>query len=909
MNRNIILVLVGILSIFFILSACDLMESQQSYEVIFEDYDGTILKTDNVAYSQGATAPIDPLREGYTFIGWDHDFTEVIETLTIRALYEINVYEVIFENYDGTILKTDNVTHGQGATAPIDPLREGYTFIGWDHDFTEVVETLTIRALYEIKIYRVDIHDLDDSLVDSLVVTHGTILLNLSDYEDDTSVVYQWFIEGQSKPISEPFTVDSNLTILADWYSKGLDFNSYLGGYEVSLGNAAEDNIKIPAYYNSRPVLKIADYGFEGSAIFEVYIPYTVESVGVRAFQNATSLNQVHFADKSRLTSIEWDAFAQIESLKTIRIPEGLKSLGQGVFYLSGLEVIILPSTLNHIGPYALTHTWELREIIVSEDNPYFSSQDGVLYTKDFKELLVYPSNQETWSYTVHPSTHSIAGHAFDQARVSILYLPDSLSLIENYNFAGGHIQGIVFIDGVSENLTFETDTFFGARNNLTMYVDEDSLTRILTQGDLETYGFNLQFKSLEEYQGITMRAILDLVKNSWIVTGDEINEDRVRVFDSWRNVASGESVHTYFFLPHEGSLNLTFNFQSSINQTIRITFNGETRAVKLDEVNKTYEWGEISELDAGHYSIVFKLDDTYSNQPTLIETIDLQGSSLTRGLGQIPSHETQMPAALHLWPRVPESYGDIEWLYSEVLVEEGDDILYTFFMANGFAEGYFGIQTNRKNIEERWVLFSIWSPYVTDDPNEIPENQRVRLIRQGEGVTVGEFGNEGSGGQSYMPFPWVVGQRYGFLTQIKPVSPTETHYTAYFYDPIGDEWYLIATFERPLTHTYAKGWYQFIEVYLENNGNIERSGHYGNYWVRNTQGDWFQINSAMFTGTMNASFGYRNDFTVGLSSHDGMIYLTTGGFNIMPTQLNRVITLESLGDFPGIDLDALPKE
>ena len=436
MNRNIILVLIGMLSIFIVLSGCDVVETQQSYEVIFEDY-------------------------------------------------------------DGTILKTDDVTHGQRATAPTEPLREGYTFIGWDQDFTEVTEPLTIKAWYEINVYRVDIHDLDGLLVDSLVVTHGTILLNLADYEDDTSVVYQWFVEGQSKPISEPFIVESDLSILADWHSKGLDFDSYLGGYEVGLGSAAEENIKIPAYYNSRPVLKIADYGFEGSAISEVDIPYTVERIGVKAFQNATNLNQVYFADNSRLVSIEWDAFAKIESLKTIRLPEGLKSLGQGVFYLSGLEVIILPSTLNHIGPYALTHSWALSEIVVSNDNPYFSSKDGVLYTKDFKELLVYPSNRETWSYSVHPSTQSIAGHAFDHARVRILYLPDSLRLIENFNFVGGHIESIVFKEGVSEHLSFETETFLGARNNLTMYVDEASLTRILAQGNLETYGFNLQFKSI----------------------------------------------------------------------------------------------------------------------------------------------------------------------------------------------------------------------------------------------------------------------------------------------------------------------------------------------------------------------------------------------------------------------------
>ena len=61
--------------------------------------------------------------------------------------------------------------------------------------------------------------------------------------------------------------------------------------------------------------------------------------------------------------------------------------------------------------------------------------------------------------------------------------------------------------------------------------------------------------------------------------------------------------------------------------------------------------------------------------------------------------------------------------------------------MANGSREGYFGIQV--KSREERWVLFSIWSPYVTDDPSQIPEEQRIQLIKSGQDVLLDEFGNE----------------------------------------------------------------------------------------------------------------------------------------------------------------------
>ena len=88
--------------------------------------------------------------------------------------------------------------------------------------------------------------------------------------------------------------------------------------------------------------------------------------------------------------------------------------------------------------------------------------------------------------------------------------------------------------------------------------------------------------------------------------------------------------------------------------------------------------------------------------------------------------------------------------------------------------------------------MFSIWSPYITDDPNDIPEDQRIQLIKSGENVYIGEFGNEGSGGQSYLIYPWKVGVNYSFLKSVEPDGNGNTIYTAYFKDPEEGEWKLI---------------------------------------------------------------------------------------------------------------------
>ena len=121
------------------------------FTVTFQDWNGTVLKTEQVEQGKSATAPADPVREGYTFIGWDKSFSNVQSDLTVTAQYEKNVvyYTVTFLDWDGTTLKTEQVEQGKSATAPADPIREGYTFIGWNKDFSNVQSNLTVTAQYE----------------------------------------------------------------------------------------------------------------------------------------------------------------------------------------------------------------------------------------------------------------------------------------------------------------------------------------------------------------------------------------------------------------------------------------------------------------------------------------------------------------------------------------------------------------------------------------------------------------------------------------------------------------------------------------------------------------------------------------------------------------------------------------
>ena len=122
----------------------------EMHTVTFKDWDGTVLKTQEVQYGGDAEAPADPTRVGYTFTGWDKAFTNITADLVVTAQYSINTYTVTFKDWDGTVLKTQEVQHGGDAEAPADPTRVGYTFTGWDKAFTNITADLVVTAQYEM---------------------------------------------------------------------------------------------------------------------------------------------------------------------------------------------------------------------------------------------------------------------------------------------------------------------------------------------------------------------------------------------------------------------------------------------------------------------------------------------------------------------------------------------------------------------------------------------------------------------------------------------------------------------------------------------------------------------------------------------------------------------------------------
>ena len=256
---------------------------------------------------------------------------------------------------------------------------------------------------------------------------------------------------------------------------------------------------------------------------------------------------------------------------------------------------------------------------------------------------------------------------------------------------------------------------------------------------------------------------------------------------------------------------------------------------------------------------------------------------------------------SVHLFYDFPE--GDVEWFYNEATVPEGADIPATYYMLTGFSEGYMGIQTHVKGANS--VLFSVWSPYETDNPGSIPADERVQTLRKGAGVTAQDFGGEGSGGQSFMDFPWKAGETLGTLVRVHPGGDGTTDYTGYFRDAEG-KWHLLASFRRPKTHTWYKGAYSFLECFDPSTSVYTRQVRFSNGWVRLKDGSWQEVTQARFSCDNTGRTGMRGDL-YGVADGDGFVLRNCGFFD-ESTQYGSRFSRPAGGRQPEIDFESLEK-
>ncbi|MPR32050.1 DUF3472 domain-containing protein [Salmonirosea aquatica] len=393
---------------------------------------------------------------------------------------------------------------------------------------------------------------------------------------------------------------------------------------------------------------------------------------------------------------------------------------------------------------------------------------------------------------------------------------------------------------------------------------------------------------------------------NSWITGGNHEHITKEGLLD-WSS--SKAVLATYVRIARPGQLTLRLVASSQGTSHIRVTVLGKA-------VDKALRAGQAVENPLGTWEVrapgyvKIELQGRSKTAPAYGQPTAwvLEGSAVNEATAFVKNNEGNFfywgrrGPSVHLTYPTPTN-SDVEWFYNEVTVPQGQDVIGSYFMANGFAEGYFGMQVN--STTERRILFSVWSPYKTDDPKSIPEDQKIRMLRKGKDVYTGEFGNEGAGGQSYLKYNWRAGNTYRFLLQGTPSGDSTTTYTAYFYAPEQGTWQLVASFRRPHTHTYLKRLHSFLENFIPDTGDTGRRVYFGNQWVKGTSGAWKELTEARFTADATARKGYRMDYAGGRENQ--RFFLQNCGFFADYTDIGKELERKASGQAPVLDLEKLP--
>jgi hypothetical protein len=122
--------------------------SLKQYEVRFVDYDGTIIEMQRVFHGEDANFSGTPSRIGHTFIGWNHETTNIQSDWFIFAIYEIEEYIITFMDGNREVLTTQTIKFGESIVVPDEPTKEDHIFEGWDQPLENPTSNLTINPIF-----------------------------------------------------------------------------------------------------------------------------------------------------------------------------------------------------------------------------------------------------------------------------------------------------------------------------------------------------------------------------------------------------------------------------------------------------------------------------------------------------------------------------------------------------------------------------------------------------------------------------------------------------------------------------------------------------------------------------------------------------------------------------------------
>lgn len=202
-----------------------------SYTVTFMD-GKTVLKTEKVQHGSAATAPEVPKKDGKTFKEWDKGFSTVTSDLTINAVYDVDKFTLMFINFDGTTVYTEEVEYGasiedayNNAVEKVD-IEGPFEYDGWYEVGDETTTLLDENNLPEMPArnvtYKLKLKLTLSAIGDNTAITvpggftygekSATFTVS-GDTHDGVNYEYEWTILKDGKEYKKQTTTSGSITI------------------------------------------------------------------------------------------------------------------------------------------------------------------------------------------------------------------------------------------------------------------------------------------------------------------------------------------------------------------------------------------------------------------------------------------------------------------------------------------------------------------------------------------------------------------------------------------------------------------------------------------------------------------------------------------------------------------------
>ena len=289
----------------------------KSYTVTYI-VDGKVYAKESVRYGAGIPAVDEPVKEGYTFSGWDEmPATMPAKNITIEGSFTVNSYTVTYMLY-GEIYATETVEYGAKIPAVDEPVKEGHTFSGWNDVPAKMpAEDIIIEGTFTVNSYTVT-YILDGEVYATETVEYGSELTPIAEPEAREGHTFSGWSGIPATMPAEDITIEGSFAV-----------NSYIVIYivdgEVYEAFTVEYGAEIPA------VDEPAKEGYTFSGWSEV--PATMPAENITVTGSFTK-------DETGIGKVSDDGEKVVYDLNGRRIVD-TEHLEHGIYIVDGKKVLV----------------------------------------------------------------------------------------------------------------------------------------------------------------------------------------------------------------------------------------------------------------------------------------------------------------------------------------------------------------------------------------------------------------------------------------------------------------------------------------------------------------------------------------------------------------------------------------